>query len=318
MKAVRTAVIVLNWNNASDTAACLESLFKSNVAILPIVVDNASTKPGFDDLATRFPEAIYLRNQENLGFGRGNNVGLKWALANTSAEYLLILNNDALVKSGTIEILESFLDHNKQVSVATPQIVFADEPTLVWYGGGDVNWWRGSATVYNWRQHVNLNSSPQAITFASGCAIMIRRGALKEVGGFDPKYFMYEEDVDFSLRLAQSGHTIFYVPQAIVLHRVQGSQRNDDDQFFTLLSPHNPRLPFLIYHIIQNRFLNMYKYAHGWQRIAFLFFFPTYVVSKALQYLIYGRWDAVRAMVKGYLSYRKLRKAFYVDEINSV
>lgn len=317
MKPIRTAVIILNWNNASDTAACLESLSRSTVRVLPIVIDNASTKPGFDDLEARFPEAIYLRNAENLGFGRGNNVGLKWALDNTDASYLFIFNNDALVKPDTIGLLEEFLNScSEEVGAATPQITFADEPEIVWYGGGEIAWHRGSALAQNLRSRLNLKAVPRPVTFASGCAMLLRRSTIEHVGGFDPFYFMYEEDVDLSLRLSRAGYLIMYVPQAVVYHKVQGSLREENQKTLSLYSPQNPKLAFYMYYLTRNRLLNMYRYARGKDKLRFLIFFPILWLIKIIQFAINGRWDGIRAIVRGYRSYYRLRQKSYIDEVN--
>ncbi len=313
----RTAAVIVNYNNCRDTRNCLEALSKSLTPALRIVVDNGSTEEGIEDICSTY-DAVLIKNKENIGFGRGNNVGLKWAIENTNSEYFFIVNNDAAVKESTIAILENRLDNDPKIGAVVPRIVFSDEPDKIWYGGGEVDWKRGCGRVWGFRQSVNNGGgNAKKVTFASACALLIRRSVLKLTGGFDPRYFMYEEDVDLSLRLTGIGLFIEYVPSAVVFHRVQGSLRKNGC-FYPLNSPHNPKLPFYIYHLTCNRLLTMYKHAKGINRLKFTMFFPIYWSLKAAQYLLFGRMNAVKAMLRGYIAYRRLRSASCVDEINGI
>ena len=315
-KHCRTTVIILNWNSLEDTTLCLESLKNSDTPVLAVVVDNASTETGIEDLCDRTPQTILLKNEDNLGFGRGNNVGLKWALDHTNSEYFLIFNNDARLETNTIREMEYHLDKHPEIGGAIPQIVFTDEPDKVWYARGEVDWKRGGGRVRNFRSQIDQDCIPGKVNFATGCAMMLRRQALEQVGGFDPRYFMYEEDVDLSLRLTKSGFWIEYIPSIIISHRVQGSKRKKNEPFFAPDSPHNPHLSFYMYHITRNRFLTMYKHARGKDRLQFLIFFPLRSTYKAAQFILNGNINAVLAIITGYLDYCKTRKFAYIDEVN--
>ncbi len=312
----RTAVIILNWNALDDTKLCIQSLRDSDTPVLIVVVDNASTENGIEDLCELIPGTVLLKNEDNLGFGRGNNVGLKWVLEHTNAEYLLIFNNDARLQSDTIRKLEGHLDNHPEIGGVIPQIVFTDEPDKVWYARGEVDWKRGGGRVRNFRGKIDQDRNPSKVNFATGCAMMLRRKALEQVGGFDPRYFMYEEDIDLSLRLVKSGLWIEYIPNVIVFHRVQGSKRKNNEPFLAPDSPYNPHLSFYMYHMTRNRLLTMYKHARGKNRLQFLTFFPLRWIYKTVQFLLNGRIDAVLAIVSGYLDYRQVRNLVYIDEIN--
>lgn len=311
----KTAVIILNYNNSRDTLECLSSLQRSSGDLILVVVDNASSQLDIERIRAR-PEVVLLQNTENLGFGRGNNVGLKWAMENCDAKYLFIINNDATVNTDTIARLEAFLDNNSNIGGVVPKIVFAEEPDKIWYGGGEVDWKRGGGKVWGFRKHVEFDRSniTSRVNFASGCAIMFRREVLKHVGGFDPRYFMYEEDVDLSLRFAAVDRWITYIPDAIVYHKVQGTFRKGP--FYSIISPRNPLLHFYVRHIISNRLLTMHKHARDMNRLKFHLYFPMYWSLKALQYVLSGRIDAVKAMALGYLEYRRLRNVPFTDEIS--
>ena len=316
IREARTAVIVLNWNNADDTRCCLESLDNSLVPVIKIVVDNASTDRAIETVCREIPDTILINNQENAGFGRGNNVGLKWALNNTSASFLMLLNNDASIEPATIQLLEAHLDQNPQIACVTAQIVFADDPALVWYGGGEIDWKRGSGSVLNWQRPRETGNVPKPVSFVSGCAMLLRREVLEEVGGFDPRYFMYEEDVEFSIRLAKSGFRTDYLPQSIVLHRVQGSWRKGNDPFVTRKSPDNSQLAFFMYHRIKNRLLTMHKHANLAKKLRFAIYFHITLCYHLLLFLRYGRIDAIQACLRGYQHFLRERRQGYADEIN--
>ncbi|OEU63624.1 MAG: hypothetical protein BBJ57_13320 [Desulfobacterales bacterium PC51MH44] len=109
---------------------------------------------------------------------------------------------------------------------------------------------------------------------------------------------MYVEDLEFCLRVQKSGWTIRYVPEAVVSHKGQGSQRNKN-QFLPIDHPHNPHLPFFMYHLTKNRLLTMFTHSEGLNGLKFWAIFPIYVAAKSIQYLLNKRTDAVAAIVRG-------------------
>ncbi|HEX8089199.1 MAG TPA: glycosyltransferase family 2 protein, partial [Blastocatellia bacterium] len=105
----RVYVIILNWNNYKDTKNCLQSLQATSYPDLKIIVlDNGSTDNSGLLLREEFPDVIFIRNEENLGFARGCNVGIRAALEDPLGAYVLLLNNDAeLTGEGLIEAIEA-------------------------------------------------------------------------------------------------------------------------------------------------------------------------------------------------------------------
>lgn len=308
----RTAVVIVNYNGAEDTAQCVESLLESRELPALVVVDNASTVGGVEEAVASYTAVKLIHSPENLGFGCGNNMGIKWVLSDTDCEFIFLLNNDAMVESDTILMLEAALDEHPGAGVATPRIVMAEEPDVLWYGGGEVDWRKGSARVpgYLGLADASLALSARDVSFASGCAMLIRRSVLEKVGGFDPRFFMYEEDLDLCLRVQEMGWTIRYVPDALVLHKVQGTQRGQGEGFLPLQHPRNPQLPFLMRHITKNRLLTMTAHAKGSNAFRFWSSFPFFWAAKCLQFALHGRWDAVYAVVRGIVEFwSKCRKS---------
>jgi len=304
----RSVVILVNYKGAQDTAVCLSSLYASDIVPRIVVVDNTPNDTELFAVMKQFPDVHLICAPENLGFGRGNNSGIDWALANTDCEFIFILNNDAMVEAGTIQHLECAMDAHPDAGILAPRIVLAEDANMLWYGGGEVDWRRGGGIVPG---VLGASTAPLAmqsrrITFASGCAMLVRREVLEKIGGFDDRYFMYEEDLELGLRVQNAGRAIWYEPLALIRHVGQGSMRKGG-AFIGLWSPANPHLPFYVYHIVRNRLLTMYLHAQGIQLLKFTLGFPVLLLLKIIQFIRHRRWDGVRAVFRGWVAYRKLR-----------
>lgn len=298
----RTCVVIVSYKGSADTAACLQSLADSDTSTTAVVVDTTPYDPEVELVVARFPNTHLIQADANLGFGGGNNLGIRWALLHTSCEYLFLLNNDALVFPRTIGELEAQMSVRSDAAILTPRIAFRDRPDRLWYGGGDVDWRRASVFTPGFDGPID---APEAlrerwVTFASGCALFVRRSVMISLGGFDSRFFMYEEDVEWCLRAQKHGCKILYVPKTLILHRAQGSSNPaEGEDRADFWSPKNPRLPFYAFHIIRNRMLNVYTHANARQKFLVAIFFPLYLLRHGIPFLLGGRPDAVWAMFKG-------------------
>ena len=301
MRQSRTCVITINYHGAADTAACVASLLDSSVLLSIVVVDNTPNDPELEAALAAFHSVKLLRSPENIGFGRGNNLGIDWALNNTECEFIFIFNNDATAQPDSIEVLEQAMDEHPNAGVVAPRIVMAENPELLWYGGGEIDWRRGSAVAPGILQDANALLAIQArfVSFASGCAMLVRRSVINKVGAFNELFFMYEEDLEMCLRISESGYGIWYEPKSLVKHFGQGSTR-DNHEFMSLWSPRNPKLSFYVYHIIRNRLINAMLHSRGKSLVTFITYFPALCMYKFLQFICFGRWDGVRALARGW------------------
>lgn len=302
---MKTCVVLVNYAGAADTQNCVRSLLACPVHPGLVVVDNTPNDPQLEDAVAGYPDAKIIRAPENLGFGRGNNLGMVWALANTDCEFIFVLNNDAAVEPDTIARLESVLENQPQTGIAAPRIVFMDRPDVLWYGGGEVSWLRGGGITPGVLGPSNTALAMQAreVSFASGCAMLVRRDLLEQLGGFDERLFMYEEDVELCLRTVELGWKIRYEPSALVTHVVQASSRGEQE-FVGMLSPLNKNLSFYAYHLVRNRLINMRLHAKGVNRQVFNVGFSMLLFKKLVSFALHGRWDGIAAMIKGWRSYR--------------
>ncbi|HCS65805.1 MAG TPA: hypothetical protein DIW64_18030 [Cellvibrio sp.] len=302
----RTVVVIVNYNGSVDTAACLSSLYASEDVPRAVVVDNTPNDPELRKIMVSYPNVNYISAPYNLGFGGGNNLGINWAVSQTDCEFIFIFNNDAIVQPGTIAMLEGVLDNHPEAGMATPRIVFMDKPEVLWYGGGEVSWLRGAAVVPGYLGASNTLLALQAreVSFASGCAMLVRRNVMQQLKGFDERFFMYEEDVEMCLRIKEHGWRILYEPAALVLHVVQASSRGEQ-KFVDRLSPLNNNLPFYVFHSVRNRLINMRLHARGKNRLIFFAGFGLLLLKKVFAFAWHKRWDGIAAIVKGWRSYRE-------------
>lgn len=313
----RTAVLTVHYNSIEDTKRCADSLSVLRDIPLLVVVDNSSQESNVENALVGYPNLEIIRSGENLGFGRGNNLGIRWILSNTDCEFIFLLNNDAIVKPDTIALLEEAMDAFPEAGIVSPRIVFMENPNLLWYGGGSINWYRGKGKVPGYLGPADTKSARthREVTFISGCAMFIRRTVLEQVGGFDPRFFMYEEDLELCLRVQKAGWTLRYVPEGKVLHKVQGSQREKGNQFLPAEHPRNPNLPFFMYYMMKNELLNMNMHAKGMNALRFWLGFPLFMTIKCVRYALSGRWTAIGAMAKGIAAFLNSRNQVVVNEL---
>jgi len=312
----RTCAIIVSFRGSVDSAACVRSLLASAAPVDIVVVDTTPHDPELATALSFAPGTVLLRACENVGFGRGNNIGIRWALEHFRCEYLFLLNNDAVVSADSVETLEKAMAAQEDVGIIVPRIAYFDDPGVLWYGGGDIDWRRASAFT------PGINKSAVApgamierdVSFATGCALFLRRSVTSRLGGFDPRFFMYEEDVDFCLRASRQGIRIRYNPSVFILHRAQGSTRDSDVDPSDFWSFRSARLPFFCYHIVRNRLLNVVLHARGRNLLLAAIFFPLFLIRRAVPFLLHGRFDAIAAMLRGVSDVPNARRPMYGED----
>jgi len=284
-------IVLLNYKNDQDTVDCVNSVKDSALIELPylVVVDNGLNSRELKDKLGFYPDLQILSPENNLGFGRGINFGIHWALENIEFTFLLILNNDVLVERSALQKLIDCAYRNKDISYFTPCIVTLDRPPRVWYAGGELIQNRMTAMVYNiGSEYVENRLESQLTSFASGCALLISKEKLdKNAPLFDPEFFMYDEDIEFSLRLNLSGEKIFFVGNAVIYHKCQGSQVENTSRKLNQLSPGNKNLNFYLKNTIRNRYYIVDKHIKGFDRIKTNVALSVYWLMKSIQYFLY-------------------------------
>ncbi|HSW89837.1 MAG TPA: glycosyltransferase family 2 protein [Patescibacteria group bacterium] len=231
------AVVLLNFNSTRLTKKCVQSIQESKDKDLQckiLVWDNDSTQtPKTAD----FPGCELVLSKKNLGFAGGYNNAIVRATHLFKPDYLLVLNNDTRVSPGMVEKLIATFKKSEDVGAVVPKIYFEkghefhesdyskdERGKVIWYAGGEIDW----ANMIPF--HIGVDEvdrgqfeSVMNVEFASGCCFLTTPKIWKTMGGFDEKYFMYFEDVDWSLRLRRKGLQIYYLPEAHMYHLNAGS-----------------------------------------------------------------------------------------------
>ncbi len=297
----RTAVILVNYFGAKDTLACVESLLASKSRVSIVVVDNSPNDSTLTETLNSYPDITILRPSENLGFGSGNNLGIDWVFKNLECEFIFVFNNDATVLPDAVPLLENAMDVHEEVGIAAPRIVLAEHPERLWYGGGDTDWSRGGARVYGFMGDAESSAAltESYVGFASGCAMFMRREVLILTGGFDSRFFMYEEDMELSIRVLKSGWKILYVPDALAYHRGQGSLRDENQPFTGKWDIRNENFSFHAYHMVRNSIVNAMTHARGKDAFVFVLFYPIFLVTKLLPHIARLRFRSIVPVAKG-------------------
>jgi GT2 family glycosyltransferase len=292
---IKVFLVILNWNSAKDTIECLKSVGRFSIVgyeLSVVVIDNASSDNSVkeiqnSDIKSQNDKLKFkiIRNEKNLGFAGGNNIGLNYAIEN-KADYILILNNDTTVDPQLLVNLLKVAKENKEAGILSPKIYFAagyefhkkrygisDRGRVIWAAGGSFDW----KNVFGVNRGVDEIDHGQYDTakkmdFATGACMFIKCGVLKKVGMFDPRFFAYFEDADLCMKVKRAGYEIYYVPKAIVWHKVAqssgiGSDLND-------------------YYITRNRLIFGLKYAPIRSKLA--------LIRESIQLLLIGRkWQKI-------------------------
>lgn len=223
------SIVIVSYNTEEFLQKCIDSIYKnsSGFTFEIVVVDNNSKDNSAEMIAENFKDIILIRNKENYGFSKANNIGVK----KTTGRFVLFLNADTIVYSSTLNTMIEFMDKTKNAGAATSRLEMPN-------GKIDEASHRGFPTPWNSFSHFlgfekflgktklfggyNLGfldfSKTHEIDALAGAFMMVRRKAGAEVNWWDEDYFFYGEDLDFCYMLKQKGWKIYYVPEVSILH----------------------------------------------------------------------------------------------------
>ena len=224
-----TEIIIVDNNSSDGSVEFIKSLTSSRVNELKKKKPNSLINNSLIKL---------IKNKKNLGFAAGNNIGIRYVL-DSGADYIVVLNNDVIVKNDFLTPLVSFLEENKEVGVVTPKIYFApghefhkdrykknEQGKVIWSVGGTIDWQNVIASNRG-VDEVDKGQYDQEteVDFASGCCLMAPSFIWEKVNFFDERYFLYYEDSDLCQRVKRAGYKIVYVPGSKIWHLNAGSSQ---------------------------------------------------------------------------------------------
>jgi hypothetical protein len=223
--APKVAVVVLAWNGKPLTMACLESLSSlryGNASV--ILVDNASADGTAAAVRAEFGDRVtVIENAENLGFSRGNNVGIRRAL-DDGADFVLLLNNDTVVDPALVDRLVEVIAESDDIGIVGPKIYYASQPDRIWFAGGRIYLARAVSKHIGIRElDTGRYDSIRDVDYVTGCALLARREVFEKIGYLDPVFAAYYEDADFCVRARRAGFRVVYAPAGKVWHKISAS-----------------------------------------------------------------------------------------------
>ena len=277
------SIITVNFNGLDETCALIDTItFSDDMEV--IVVDNGSTVDEAVIISQRFPQVRAIRSEKNLGFAGGNNLGLKVA----RGQYLYLINNDTVFHEFQVQPLIDRLQSSPQIGMVCPKIRFAWDDCPIQFAGYTpltAMTLRNRSIGYGEADHGQYDVA-HLTPYAHGAAMMVSRRALDQVGLMPECYFLYYEELDWSLMFTRAGYEIWYEPACFIYHKESRTTGTDS--------------PLKTYYITRNRLLFANRNSQGLQRwLSYVYLMAVVGARDLAVHLFRGRIDLVKATLRG-------------------
>ena len=284
------SVITINYNGLKDTCELMDTLPLDDASIEVIVVDNASKTDEASILEQRYPQIKVIRSKENLGFAGGNNLGIQAA----TGKYLFFINNDTVFEDFNVRPLIARLESSGQIGMVCPKIRFAWGSHPIQYSGytplSPVTM-RNRSIGFGEADHGQYDVA-HPTPYAHGAAMMVKREVIERAGMMPECYFLYYEELDWSMMIRRAGYDIWYEPACTIYHKE--SQATGQDS------------PLKIYYITRNRLLFVHRNTRGISKpLSFLYLIGVVAPKDIIKHLLHKRPDLAKAAVKGVTHFLK-------------
>lgn len=279
----KLSIITVNYNGLEDTCALIDSIpFNDNMEV--IVIDNASTENEATLISQRYPQVKTIRSNKNLGFAGGNNLGIKAA----KGKYLLLINNDTIFKDYNIQPLIDRLESSSTIGMVCPKIRFAWGNNPVQFAGytplSNITV-RNQAIGYG-EEDKGQYDIPHLTPYAHGAAMLIKREAIEKIGLMPECYFLYYEELDWSMMFTRAGYEIWYEPACTIFHKESQSTGQSS--------------PLRTYYITRNRLLLVKRNWYGIAKYLSIIYLIGIVALRDLcKFAMKGKTDHIKAIYKG-------------------
>lgn len=280
-----TAVLILNYNGAPFIDECLKSLM--NVSSEPFeiyVIDNGSSDSSLALVRAEYPMVRVIEMGRNLGFAAAYDLVIR----QLEFENFILLNVDTIVDRNWLQPLLRVADDNKHVGACGSKIIHISDRRTIDHAGGMLTLIGAGLDIGKWEIDDGRYRKSMEIGFACGCSLFIKKAAYLHVGGFDPEYFMYHEDVDLCWKLRMFGYSVMFVPESVVYHHVgMGTEQTIET-------------PFKTFHCQKNRIANIIKNLEPRKFILAFIISTVYDVVRIAKLVQIHRADIVEAILMGY------------------
>lgn len=282
---IEISIITINYNGQNDTCALIETI-PNNDKLEVIVVDNASKnqETEVDTISKKYPHVKVIKSEKNLGFAGGNNLGIKAA----QGKYLFFINNDTVFKDFNIQALIDRLESSPTIGVVCPKIRFAWGNNPIQFTG-----YTPLSKIAVRNQSIGFGEEDQGqydthhpTPYAHGAAMLIKREAIEKTGLMPECYFLYYEELDWSMMFTRAGYQIWYEPQCTIYHKESQSTGQNS--------------PLRTYYIVRNRLLLVKRNWDGLTKyVTYAYLIGVVGVRDILKYTLSGKWDLMKATLRG-------------------
>ena len=286
----KLSIITVNYNGLKDTCELIDSIpFNDDMEV--IVVDNASTNDEASIIQEKYPQVTVIKSDKNLGFAGGNNLGIKAA----HGKYIFLLNNDTILQPQTSDIrhLIDRLESSPEIGVVCPKIRFAWDNNPIQYTGFTP---LSKITVRNksigfGEEDKGQYDIPHSTPYAHGAAMMIKREVIDRVGLMPECYFLYYEELDWSMMISHAGYGIWYEPACTIYHKESRTTGQNS--------------PLRTYYITRNRLLLVKRNWKGsYKYLTYLYLICIVATRDILKYTLKGRFDLTKAVCRGLFNFQ--------------
>lgn len=214
------SIIIVNWNGLKYLHECLSSLFNQTYSHIEIIlVDNASTDGSVDFVKENFPSVKIVQNSKNLGFAEATNIGIM----KSKGELITLFNQDAIADKGWLANLVEEIKSSEEIAAVAGKVYYWGDK----YGKDAVFCTWSKIDPYTAMPYNFAGNDPKAaVDYLTGCAMLVKKEIIEEIGPLDTGYFLYFDETDWCARVIRAGYKLIYVPNAIVWHVVSGSLEN--------------------------------------------------------------------------------------------
>ena len=286
------SIITVNYNGLKDTCELMESLPLNDESLEVIVVDNASTQDEASEIENRFPHVMVIRSNENLGFAGGNNLGIQAS----HGKYLFFLNNDTIIHhTSDIRHLIKRLESSDEIGMVCPKIRFTWGNQPIQYAGytplSPITL-RNKSIGCGEEDHGQYGTA-HPTPYAHGAAMMVKREVVEKAELMPECYFLYYEELDWSVMIRRAGYEIWYEPACTVYHK--------ESQTTGRISP------LKTFYITRNRLLFVKRNINGISRyVSYLYLMVIVAPKDILKFCWQGRNDLSKATFNGIIQFMKL------------
>ena len=295
----KIAVIIINWKKYDFTLKCIDSVLKSSYKNFKIILIDNESQNNFPDEINKSEKIQIIKNKNNEGFSKANNQGIKYSIKN-GFDYVLLLNNDTLIKN---DLIDSLIQQSSNLNQKIIQpLILNYDGTKIWNAGGKINNFFGTfKSLKKGKSFKNFKSNRNLTEWFTGCCVLIKSDIFMDIGYFDERFFAYYEDVDYSIRLKKMGYSIALMTNSYLQHYESASSKSDNQSEGNLS-------PYVHYLNIRNHILLLKKHSKSFNLIGVLLYQLNKILSYLIYFLIRFRFNKFKMVSKGLIDALNFKK----------